>query len=184
MSQSLFWYDYETSGLEPRYDRILQFAGLRTDLELNPIDEPVNLCCQPPSDTLMSPDACLVTGLSPKRLRQEGLPEVEFITNIHHQLSQANTCTVGYNNIRFDDEFTRFSFYRNLIEPYGREWQDGNSRWDVLGLVQLTYALRPEGIEWPVKDNGRSSLRLEDLTQANGLSHRQAHDALSDVYAV
>jgi len=90
---------------------------------------------------------------------------------------------VGYNTIRFDDEVTRFLFWRNLIDPYAREWQNDCGRWDLLDVVRLTYALRPEGIEWPKKPDGSPSFKLEDLTRANGLVHEAAHDALSDVRA-
>jgi len=183
MTESLFWYDYETSGLDPKYDRIYQFAGLRTDLDLNPIEEPISLYCRPGRDTLPSPDACLVTGLSPLNLEKIGLPEIEFVKQIHAAFSKEQTCVLGYNTLRFDDEFTRFTFFRNFYDPYAREWQGGNSRWDVLGLVQIAFALRPEGIEWPKNEKGKISLRLEDLSKANGLLHEQAHDAMSDVYA-
>lgn len=183
MYESLFWYDYETSGLDPRYDRVYQFAGLRTDLQLNPIDEPINLFCQPGTETLPSPDACLITGLSPIDLQAKGLPEAEFCRIIAKEFSQAQTCVVGYNSIRFDDEFTRFLLYRNLYDPYAREWQNGNSRWDILGLTQLAFALRPDGINWPKNSEGKISLKLEDLSRANGLVHQKAHDAMSDIYA-
>src|SRR5690606_24220092 len=97
--------------------------------------------------------------------------------------SQPGTCVVGYNNIRFDDEVTRNTLYRNFYDPYAREWQNGNSRWDIIDMVRLAYALRPDGIVWPEKDDGSPSFRLEDLTRANGIGHESAHDALSDVYA-
>lgn len=183
MSETLFWYDYETSGLDPKYDRVYQFAGLRTDLDLNPVDDPVNLLCHPGSDTLPSPEACLVTGLLPQDLVESGMKEADFCRHIVTEFSKAETCTLGYNSIRFDDEFTRFTLYRNLYDPYAREWQNGNSRWDILGLVQLAYALRPDGINWPVNQAGKTSLKLEDLSKANSLSHLKAHDAMSDVHA-
>ncbi len=183
MAESLFWYDYETSGLNPKYDRVYQFAGLRTDLDFNSIGEAISLYCKPGLDTLPSPDACLITGLSPIKLQEIGMSEVAFVKAIHKEFSQPKTCVLGYNSIRFDDEFTRFTLYRNLYEPYGREWQGGNSRWDILGLVQAAYALRPEGINWPTNDKAKISLRLEDLSKANGLSHEKAHDAMSDVTA-
>nr|GFC99807.1 hypothetical protein [Tanacetum cinerariifolium] len=88
----------------------------------------------------------------------------------------------GYNTLRFDDEMTRYSLYRNFFDPYGREWQGGNSRWDLIDVVRTAYALRPEGIVWP-EEEGRVTLKLERLTAANGIDHGQAHDALSDVRA-
>lgn len=180
---SLYWYDYETFGADPRRDRPVQFAGLRTDLELNVIGEPLCIYCRPANDFLPHPEACLITGISPQKALVEGLPEVEFIRQINEEFSQPNTCVVGYNNIRFDDEITRFSLYRNFYDAYAREWQNGNSRWDIIDMVRLTYALRPEGVEWPTHPDGKPSFRLDQLTLANGISHEAAHDALSDVHA-
>lgn len=182
MTSSIFWYDYETTGINPRCDRPLQVAGIRTDEALNEIGEPLNIYCRPSDDILPHPAACLVTGIDPQRLQQLGLDEGEFMTRVHAALSAPGTCGAGYNSLRFDDEVTRYSLYRNFFDPYAREWQGGNSRWDLIDLVRTAYALRPEGIEWP-EDEGRVSLKLERLTQANGIDHGQAHDALSDVRA-
>ncbi|SED29734.1 exodeoxyribonuclease I [Pseudomonas anguilliseptica] len=182
MTSSLFWYDYETTGIDPRRDRPLQVAGIRTDEDLNEIAEPLNIYCRPSDDILPHPAACLVTGITPSKLAQHGLDEVEFMSRVHAELSQPGTCGVGYNSLRFDDEVTRYSLYRNFFDPYAREWQGGNSRWDLIDLVRTAYALRPEGIVWP-EDEGRVTLKLERLTAANGIAHGQAHDALSDVRA-
>ena len=180
---SFFWHDYETFGRVPRRDRPAQFAGVRTDAELNEIGEPLTLYCQPPLDALPEPEACLLTGITPQRCAALGVPEQAFAAAIEAQLGQPGTVGVGYNSIRFDDEVTRFLFWRNLIDPYAREWQNGCARWDLLDVVRATRALRPEGIEWPLNDEGRASFRLEHLTAANGLAHESAHDALSDVRA-
>jgi exodeoxyribonuclease-1 len=180
---TLYWHDYETFGVDPRRDRPVQFAGIRTDLEFNIIGEPLSLYCRPANDFLPAPEACLVTGITPQKALAEGVPEAEFIRQIHDEFSRANTCVVGYNNIRFDDEVTRATLYRNFFDPYAREWQNGNSRWDIIDMVRLTHALRPEGIQWPTHSDGKPSFRLEQLTEANGISHESAHDALSDVYA-
>lgn len=182
MTSSLFWYDYETTGIDPRRDRPLQVAGIRTDEQLNEIGEPLNIYCQPSDDILPHPAACLVTGITPSKLAQQGLDEAEFMARVHAELSQPGTCGVGYNSLRFDDEVTRYSLYRNFFDPYAREWQGGNSRWDLIDLVRTAYALRPEGIVWP-EEEGRVTLKLERLTAANGIEHGQAHDALSDVRA-
>lgn len=184
MSASNFlWYDFETFGQHPRQDKPSQFAALRTDADLNIIGEPMNWLCQPLPDLVPSPDACLITGLTPQFCQQHGIPEPEFAQRILHAMSQPNTCSVGFNSIRFDDEVCRFLFYRNLLPVYDREWRQGNSRWDLLDVVRFTYALRPEGITWPRKEDGSPSFRLEELSKANGLEHTQAHDALSDVRA-
>ena len=179
---SLYWHDYETFGIDPRYDRPAQFAGVRTDEALNIIGEPLMLYCQLAQDSLPSPQACLVTHITPQYANQHGVPEAEFIRQVHQVLAQPGTCGVGYNSLRFDDEFTRYSLYRHFYDPYAREWQNGNSRWDIIDMVRLTRALRPEGMHWPDED-GLPSFRLEALTQANGIGHENAHDALGDVYA-
>ncbi len=181
--KSIYWYDYETFGIDPRQDRIAQFAGLRTDEDLNIIGEPLVIYCKPACDMLPDPRACLVTGITPQKAEAEGMIECEFIQAIHNEFSQPGTCVAGFNNIRFDDEFTRNTLYRNFFNPYAHEWQNGNSRWDIIDVVRLTRALRPEGINWPTDDDGRPSIRLELLTKANGISHEAAHDAMSDVYA-
>ncbi|WP_369989956.1 exodeoxyribonuclease I [Pseudomonas xanthosomatis] len=182
MSTSIFWHDYETTGINPRSDRPLQMAGVRTDLDLNEIEAPINLFCRPSDDILPHPAACLVTGITPQQLANQGLCEADFMTRVHAELARPGTCGAGYNTLRFDDEVTRYSLYRNFFDPYAREWQGGNSRWDLIDVVRTAYALRPEGIEWPQQD-GRTSLRLELLSKANGLEHGHAHEALSDVRA-
>ena len=183
MALTFYWHDYETWGADPRKDRAAQFAGIRTDLDFNIIGRPLSLYCRPSDDILPQPEACLVTGITPQRALAEGVIEAEFFDVIHQELSHPGTCGVGYNSIRFDDEFTRYGLYRNFFDPYAREWQNGNSRWDIIDMVRLTRALRPEGIEWPVHEDGSTSFRLEKLTEANGIAHEAAHDALSDVYA-
>lgn len=180
---TFFWHDYETFGADPRKDRPVQFAGIRTDYDFNIIDDPFVVYCKPSADSLPHPDACVITGIIPQFAEQKGICEAEFTRLIHQQLSQPNTCTVGYNSIRFDDEVTRNCLYRNFYDPYAREWQNGNSRWDLIDLVRAARALRPEGIHWPVNEDGRPSFRLEELTRTNGIEHLAAHDALSDVYA-
>ncbi|AVO60840.1 exodeoxyribonuclease I [Pseudomonas chlororaphis] len=180
---SIFWYDYETTGINPRCDRPLQVAGIRTDFDLNEIGEPVNLYCQPSDDILPHPAACMITGITPGRLAEQGLSEADFMTRVHAQLAAPGTCGAGYNTLRFDDEMTRYSLYRNFFDPYAREWQGGNSRWDLIDVVRTAYALRPEGIVWPRDEEGRVTLKLERLTAANGIDHGHAHEALSDVRA-
>jgi len=183
MTLTLYWHDYETWGADPRRDRAAQFAGIRTDAELNIIGNPLLAYCKPADDMLPQPQACLITGITPQRAMAEGVVEAEFFRRIHEELARPGTCGVGYNSIRFDDECTRHGLYRNFYDPYAREWQNGNSRWDIIDMVRLTHALRPEGIEWPEHEPGVPSFKLEHLTEANGIAHEAAHDALSDVYA-
>ena len=180
---TFLWHDYETFGLDTRRDRPAQFAGIRTDAELNEIGEPLMIYCQPASDYLPDPASCLLTGITPQHCLRHGLAEHAFAAQIEQALALPGTIGVGYNTIRFDDEVTRHLFWRNLIEPYGREWQNECGRWDLLDVVRMVYALRPDGIEWPVKPDGKPGFKLEDLARVNGLMHESAHDALSDVRA-
>ncbi len=182
-AQTFLWHDYETFGAVPRRDRPSQFAAIRTDAALNEIGEPLMIYCKPAPDYLPSPEATLITGITPQLCLERGLPEHEFAAQIERAFSQPGTIGVGYNTIRFDDEVTRFLFWRNLIDPYAREWQNECGRWDLLDVVRLTYALRPDGIQWPKKEDGSASFKLEDLAKANSLLHESAHDALSDVRA-
>jgi len=181
--QSFYWFDFETFGVNPSHDRPAQFAGIRTDEDFEIIDEPLNIFCKPADDFLPHPQACLITGITPQQALQQGLCERDFFRRINQELSTAQTCAVGYNNIRFDDEVVRFGFYRNFFDAYAREWQDGNSRWDILDMLRMTHALRPDGINWPQKEDGSASFRLEQLSIANQIEHANAHDALADVYA-
>ncbi|OOF35660.1 exodeoxyribonuclease I [Rodentibacter heidelbergensis] len=180
---SFFIYDYESFGISPAKDRPAQFAGIRTDADFNIIGEPVMLYCKQTNDYLPSPEAVMVTGITPQECNEKGIPEPEFAEKILAEFSKPNTCVMGYNNIRYDDEMTRYTFYRNFIDPYEYSWKNGNSRWDLLDLVRACYALRPEGIQWCVDEEGVPNFKLENLTKANGIEHENAHDAMSDVYA-
>ena len=180
---TFFFFDYETWGISPAKDRPCQFAGVRTDMDFNIIGEPLVIYCQPPVDYLPSPEAALVTGITPQETIDKGLPEPEFIRRIHQELSVPNTTSLGYNSIRFDDEVTRYTLYRNFYDPYAWSWQNGNSRWDLLDVMRTCYALRPDGIVWPENDDGYTSFKLEHLSVANGIEHENAHDAMADVIA-
>jgi exodeoxyribonuclease-1 len=183
LAKTFYWHDYETWGSDPRRDRPCQFAGLRTDEDLNPVGEPLVLFCRPADDLLPQPEACLITGISPQRAQREGVVEADFAATIERKLARPGTCGAGYNSMRFDDEVTRHLLYRNLFDPYAREWQNGNSRWDLIDTLRAAHALRPGGIEWPLREDGTASFRLEDLTRANGIEHAGAHDAMADVRA-
>lgn len=180
---TFFWYDLETFGTSSRADRIAQFAGIRTTMDLEPVGDPIVTYCQPDPDYLPAPQACAVHGITPQEALAKGLIEPEFAAEILAELGTPETCTAGYNNLRFDDEFIRFLLYRNFFEPFEREYRDGNSRSDLIDLVRMAYALRPQGIEWPEREDGGPSFRLEDLAAANAICHTDAHDALSDVEA-
>ena len=182
--QTLFWHDYETFGTDSRRDRPIQFAGIRTNMELEIVDEPVMFFARPPREMPPSPESCLITGITPQQAERDGVREADFAARVHEQLAAPGTCGVGYNSLRFDDEFTRQLLYRNFYEPYAREWENGNSRWDLIDLVRMCAALRPEGIVWPTRDDGMPSFKLEHLAGANHLRQERAHDALSDVHAL
>ncbi|HSG88592.1 MAG TPA: exodeoxyribonuclease I [Pseudomonadales bacterium] len=181
MADSFFFYDLETSGRDPRWHRIIQFAGVRTDADFVPMGEPLSWRVVLDDDVVPEPEAALVTGMVPAD-SLDGLDDAQNMRRIAAEFSQPRTCVTGYNSLRFDDEFVRYGFWRNLHDPYAREWQGGNSRWDLIDLARLAAALRPEGMQWPVLD-GRRSFRLEALASANGIEQLHAHDAVSDVLA-
>ena len=183
MAESFFFYDLETSGVSPRNARIMQFAGQRTDMELNPVGEPFNILVKLSDDVLPDPDAVMITGITPQKTLQDGITEAEFFRVFTEQVAEPGTIFVGFNSIRFDDEFMRYGLYRNFYDAYEWQWKDGRSKWDILDLVRTTRALRPSGIEWPFASDGKPANRLEMLTSVNNIDHQDAHDALSDVRA-
>lgn len=180
---SFFFYDLETTGVNARTSRIMQFAGQRTDMDLNPIGEPYNILVKLSEDILPEPDAIMITGITPQQTIADGITEAEFFKLFQEEIVQPDTIFIGFNSIRFDDEFMRFGLYRNFYDPYEWQWKDNRSRWDLLDLVRITRALRPEGIQWPFAPDGKPTNRLELLTSVNKLNHEAAHDALSDVHA-
>src|SRR3989344_4117574 len=183
MPDSFFFYDLETSGVNPRTDRIMQFAGQRTNLNLEPVGEPFNFLIKLSEDVLPEPDAILVTGITPQKTISEGITEAEFFKLFCEEIVKPGTVFAGFNNIRFDDEFIRFGLYRNFYDAYEWQWKNNCSRWDILDLTRITRALRPDGIKWPFAPDGKPSNRLELLSSVNGLDHENAHDALNDVLA-
>lgn len=182
VQQTFFWYDLETTGVNAREGRVMQFAGQRTDMDLKPIGEPVNVLIKLSEDILPDPDAILITGITPQQTVLEGITEAEFLKLFYEQVATPGTIFAGFNTVRFDDEFMRFLNYRNFYDAYEWQYKDGKSRWDLLDVVRMTRALRPEGIQWPVVD-GKPTNRLVLITKLNGLNHENAHDALNDVLA-
>lgn len=183
MAISFFFYDLETSGFKSSEARIMQFAGQSTDLDLNPVGDPVNMLIKLTEDIIPDPEAILLTGITPQNTLEHGHTEYDFLKLFHNQVVQPDTIFIGYNNVRFDDEFMRSLHYRNFYDPYEWEWQDGRSRWDLLDVVRMTRALRPDDIKWPFSPDGKPTNRLELLSKLNGLDHEHAHDALNDVGA-
>jgi len=181
--KTFFWYDYETFGLSPKTQRIAQFAGIRTDENLNIIDEHM-FYCKPTYDSLPSPEACSVTGITPQICEKNGLIEKIFISKINNEFSVPDTCIVGYNSISFDDEFTRYTLFRNFLDPYAWHWQNGNSRWDILDVARFCYALKKDNsLKWAFDENNKPVFKLDKLAPANEIEHTDAHDALADVRA-
>lgn len=183
MEKSFYFYDLETSGINPRDQRVMQFAGQRTDMTLKPIAEPDNILIKLPDDILPEPDAVLITGITPQATLADGITEYDFLKYFSDKVCLPGTIFVGFNNVRFDDEFIRFMHYRNFYDAYAWSWRDERSRWDLLDVLRLTRALRPDGITWPFTPDGKPTNRLELMTEVNGLEHSNAHDALSDVNA-
>lgn len=181
---TFFFYDLETSGLNARTQRIMQFAGQRTSADLKPMGDPVNILVKLSDDILPEPYAITVTGITPQATLADGMSEPEFAAYLDREIFTPNTIAVGYNSVRFDDEFVRNTMWRNFYDPYEWSWSEGRGRWDMLDVVRMTRALRPDGIEWPLDDKGRATNRLELLAKSNKLLHTKAHDALSDVEAL
>ena len=183
MGKSFYFYDLETSGVNAKNAKIMQFGGQRTDENLNPVGEPDNILIKMSEDVLPEPEAIFVTGITPQKTVQDGISEAEFVKYFDKNIVQPDTIFVGFNSIRFDDEFMRFLFFRNFYEAYEWQWKNGCSRWDILDLSRITRALRPEGINWPFTPEGKPTNSLVYLTSLNNLLHDNAHDALSDVNA-
>ena len=184
--KTFFFYDLETSGFSPQNDRIMQFAGQRTDENLNRIGEPVNILVRLNDDVLPSPSALMVTKISPQKTVEEGYTEAEFSKILVEEYFTPDTVIVGYNNVRFDDVHIQHLLWRNFYPPYDWQWKDRRSRWDLLDVVRMIRALRPEGINWPFIMNEETgekfaANKLELLTKENGILHENAHDAMSDV---
>lgn len=183
MAANFLFYDLETSGISPKSARVMQFAAQRTDMNLEPISEPYNFLIKFTPDILPDPEAILVTGITPQQTITDGYSEAEFLRIFHDQIAIPGTVFVGFNSIRFDDEFMRYLHYRNFYDPYDWSWRDDRSRWDMLDVVRMMRALRPEGMQWPYASDGSPANRLELLAELNDIKHEQAHDALSDVQA-
>jgi exodeoxyribonuclease-1 len=183
MAPSILWYDLETFGLEPRHDRIAQFASIRTGEDLEELGDKTLLYCRPSPDYLPSPLSCLVHGITPQYAAERGLSDYEFAKAVRAAMIAPGTTSAGFNSLQFDDEFVRSLLYRNLFDPYEREWRSGNSRWDLIDLMRAARDLRPEGMVWPEDEEGRPIFTLVALARANGIAHESAHDAMHDVMA-
>ncbi len=181
--KTYLFYDVETSGLNPAFDQILTFAGIRTDLQLNEIERH-SLVIQLRKDIMPSPGAFVTHGLIGDILTK-GLTEYRAALQLHALFNAPGTVSVGYNSLGFDDEFLRFLFYRNLLDPYSHQYANGCSRMDMLPVAALYRVFCESALDWPCLENGKPSLKLELISRANGFeTSGHAHEAMADVEAL
>jgi exodeoxyribonuclease I len=181
--KSFLFYDLETSGLNPAFDQVLTFAGIRTDARLHEIDRTC-LAFRLRKDIILSPKAVVTHCLTPADL-EDGLREYPGAGMLHQLFNTPDTCSLGYNSLGFDDEFLRFLFYRNLLDPYSHQYANGCFRADILPVAALFRVFCDSVIDWPVLDNGRPTLQLAQITRANRFdTSGPAHDAMADVEAL
>ena len=174
------FYDTETAS---RNGQIRQYASVRTDDSFN-ILETKELFCKPYKDVLPEVKATMVHHISMKECFDKGLTEPEFADKIDDDFTlNENTCIIGYNSISFDDERKRELSFRSMRDPYQPYYYRGNSRADLFHITKAFYAMSPEGINFPVMEDGTVSLKLEHLAKANGIVQENAHNAVDDVIA-
>lgn len=178
IKQTYLFYDIETTGLNKCFDQVLQFAAIRTDHQLNELSRyEIQIKLNP--DVIVSP-AALITHRIGIAEFSKGLSEYEAIQKIHALFNTPNTITVGYNSLGFDDEFLRFSFYRNLLSPYTHQYANNCGRIDIYPITLLYYLFKPNHLKWP-NNNGSVNLKLENLNAMNQFFQGQAHNAMVDV---
>lgn len=180
MQKTYLFYDIETTGLNKALDQILQFAAIRTDMDLNEIDRH-EIWIKLNNNIIPSPYASITHRISIESVKN-GLNEFEAIEKIHKLINTPGTISVGYNSLGFDDEFLRFSFYRNLLPPYTHQFANQCGRMDIYPMIILYYLFKPDSLKWPEID-GKISLKLENLAARNDFNHGVAHNALVDVEA-
>ncbi|WP_300666776.1 exodeoxyribonuclease I [Desulfoluna sp.] len=179
--KSYLFYDLETTGLNKSFDQILQFAAIRTDMQLNELER-YNITVSLRPDVVPSPMASITHRIGIET-SMEGICEYEAVRHIHALMNREGTISLGYNTLGFDDEFLRFSFHRNLLSPYTHQWANGCSRMDLLPIAVLYHLYMPDTLIWPRREDGQTTLKLEKLSEANALAEGQAHDAMVDVEA-
>ncbi len=180
--KTYLFYDIETSGLNYAFDQILTFACIRTDLDLNELDRNT-ITIQLRRDIVPSPKAFLTHGLTDEELRG-GISEYEAALKIHKIVNTPGTISAGYNSLGFDDEFIRFLFYRNLLDPYEHQYSNGCSRMDILPMAVIYRVFHPESMNWP-QIEGKPSLKLDLIARENQfVTSGRAHEAMNDVEAL
>lgn len=177
------FYDLETTGLDPEFDQIIQFGAMVVDENLKVIKEKeVRIRLRP--DVVPNPDALLVTRSNPTQLTVDGVTEYEGLNEIFQLVNEKPVRLIGYNSDAFDDNFLRWGFYRNLLDPYLHTYKDSAHTADIYSLVIFCSVFKPEALEWEMKEDGKANLRLEALMRANDfVDSTKAHDALVDVQA-
>lgn len=178
------FYDLETTGISPAFDQPLQFAAIRTDDSFVEIER-VNLRCRIAPHIIPSPQALIVTGVTPAQLVDPELPSLFEFTQTIVELTErwAPATWVGFNSIRFDEEVLRQAFFQNLQPNIYATQFNGNNRLDILTAVFAVWCRNPGLMHWPTDDAGRTTFKLERLAPANGFNAHNAHDALGDVEA-
>ncbi|MBF0209795.1 MAG: exodeoxyribonuclease I [Desulfamplus sp.] len=178
--RTFLFYDIETTGLNTSFDQILSFAAIRTDTKLNEIARD-SITIKIRADIVPSPGAFITHRLTLDALAQ-GVCEYEGALKIHKIVNTPETVSIGYNSLGFDDEFLRFTFYRNLLEPYTHQYSNGCSRIDLLPIATLYRVIRPQIIRWPITDDGKPTLKLELIRKENQfMASAPSHNAMADV---
>ncbi|MBL0923435.1 MAG: exodeoxyribonuclease I [Sphingomonadaceae bacterium] len=178
------FYDTETTGTDKFFDQILQFAAIKTDEELNELDR-FEIRCRLLPQTVMSPGAMLVTGVTIEQATNPNLPShYGMIRAIRDKLLEwSPSIFVGYNSLAFDEELMRQAQYQTLHNPYLTQ-QGGNTRADAMILTKAVAQFEPDCFVIPENDKGRPVFKLDRVAPANGFDHSRAHDAMADVEAV
>lgn len=178
--QTYLFYDLETTGLNKSFDQALHFAAIRTDLQFNEINR-YELKIKLNPDVIPSPYAMLTHHMRLSDIAN-GISEYEAAKQIHQWVNEPGTISLGYNTLSFDDEFLRFTFYRNLLPPYTHQFANRCSRMDIYPMTLLYYLFKNNALKWPVKE-GKISLKLEELNNINQFVTGRAHHAMVDVEA-
>ena len=177
MEKTYLFYDIETTGLNKCFDQVIQFAAIRTDLALKELER-YECYIKINQDVLPSPMAFITHRISLSTLEEKGVNELEAMVQIHKLFNIPGTISVGYNTLRFDDEFLRFSFYRNLLPPYTHQYANGCSRMDIYPMTVMYHLYKKERLNWP-----ENNLKLENISRKNNFADGAAHNAMTDVIA-
>ena len=176
--QTYLFYDIETTGLHKSFDQVLHFAAIRTDLNLKEMER-YELKVKLNPDVIPSPYALITHKMGIKEILN-GTAEFDAIKQIHQWLNTPGTISLGYNTLGFDDEFLRFSFYRNLLKPYTHQYANQCSRMDIYPMAIMFFLFKNDVLRWPEKDD-KVSFKLENINAANQFISGRSHHAMVDV---